>query len=226
MRSVLLVHGLTSSARVWWRVASELADRGWAVTAVDLRGHGAAPPGTSYSVDDLAGDLLGTGRPWQVAVGHSIGGAAVLAAGMSTGWAHRLVLVDPVITVDPAERDDFEAALLDELTATEESLSAAHPDWHDDDVFWKVWSARQCSPNVVRRVTADTNPLDMSAELAQAPVPVTLLAADRHLGGIVDIEAVRAIARENPRLHVELVERTGHSIFRQRPEVVVAAVER
>ncbi len=38
----LLVHGVTSSSRTWWRVAPALAGRGFRVLAVDLRGHGAS----------------------------------------------------------------------------------------------------------------------------------------------------------------------------------------
>ncbi|MGH2816717.1 MAG: alpha/beta hydrolase, partial [Actinomycetota bacterium] len=39
----VLVHGVTSSSRTWWRVGPALAERGFRVLAVDLRGHGASP---------------------------------------------------------------------------------------------------------------------------------------------------------------------------------------
>jgi len=40
----VLVHGVISSSRTWWRVAPALVGRGFEVLTVDLRGHGASPP--------------------------------------------------------------------------------------------------------------------------------------------------------------------------------------
>ena len=40
----ILVHGITGWWRTWWRVGPALADHGWRVIAVDLRGHGESPP--------------------------------------------------------------------------------------------------------------------------------------------------------------------------------------
>lgn len=225
-RRALLVHGLTSSARVWWRVASELADRGWEVTAVDLRGHGMAPPAVRYPIVELADDLAATGTEWDVVVGHSLGGAAVVVAAHRAGWAERLVLVEPVISVSDDARDGFERSLLDELEMGREVVAAANPAWHVDDVFWKVWSARQCSPSVVQGVMADNDPWDVSDELREVPVPCTVLAGEPVLGSLTDTAAVRAIGFENPRIHLIEVEGVGHSLFREHPDVVVQAVER
>ncbi len=225
-RRALLVHGLTSSARVWWRVASELADRGWDVTAVDLRGHGLAPPSVRYPIAELADDLTATGREWDVAVGHSLGGAAVVVAAHHAGWAERLVLVEPVISVSDVDRDEVERGLLVELEMGREAVAAANPAWHADDVFWKVWSARQCSPSVVRGVMADNDPWDVTNELREVPVPCTVLAGEPVLGSMTDAAAARAFGFENPRIHLIEVEGVGHSVFREHPDVVVQAVER
>ncbi|HZZ48199.1 MAG TPA: alpha/beta fold hydrolase, partial [Pseudonocardia sp.] len=46
-RPVLLVHGMSSNARLWDGVAERLAAAGHPVVAVDLRGHG-----TSVDVSD------------------------------------------------------------------------------------------------------------------------------------------------------------------------------
>ena len=37
---VLLVHGVTSNAGIWWRTAPAIAAAGWHVIAVDMPGHG------------------------------------------------------------------------------------------------------------------------------------------------------------------------------------------
>ncbi|MBA3290388.1 MAG: alpha/beta fold hydrolase, partial [Actinobacteria bacterium] len=39
----VLVHGVTAWSATWWRIGPALAERGWDVTAVDLRGHGDSP---------------------------------------------------------------------------------------------------------------------------------------------------------------------------------------
>lgn len=79
----LLVHGLASNARMWTGVAEELAASGFAVAAVDLRGHGrSGKPEEGYDVDTVAADLgrvlddLGWHRP--VLAGQSWGGNVVL----------------------------------------------------------------------------------------------------------------------------------------------------
>jgi pimeloyl-ACP methyl ester carboxylesterase len=54
----VLVHGVTSSSRTWWRVGPALARRGFRVLAVDLRGHGASP--RPVAAADLAADVAET----------------------------------------------------------------------------------------------------------------------------------------------------------------------
>src|SRR5712672_2940574 len=39
-RPLVLIHGVTASSRIWWRVGSALAASGRRVVAVDLPGHG------------------------------------------------------------------------------------------------------------------------------------------------------------------------------------------
>ncbi len=59
----LLIHGVTSSSRSWWRLAPELVRRGFRVLAVDLRGHGAsAGVGEGLVLGDLSADVLETLR--------------------------------------------------------------------------------------------------------------------------------------------------------------------
>jgi pimeloyl-ACP methyl ester carboxylesterase len=57
----LLIHGVTSSSRTWWRLAPELVRRGYRVLALDLRGHGASPPVDDELVlGDLTADVVET----------------------------------------------------------------------------------------------------------------------------------------------------------------------
>jgi pimeloyl-ACP methyl ester carboxylesterase len=120
----VLVHGVTSSSRTWWRVGPALAGRGFRVLAVDLRGHGSSPRTVAgLSVADLAAEVAGTmaiagaGSPGPVAagdgtwlpgagavagagvellVGHSLGALVALElVGGRPGSARRLVVEDP-----------------------------------------------------------------------------------------------------------------------------------
>src|ERR1051326_6767571 len=81
--SMLLLHGITSSAQSWVRVGPALADR-YRVYALDMRGHGDSikPSAGAYSLRQVADDALAfidalrLERP--VLVGHSWGGATAI----------------------------------------------------------------------------------------------------------------------------------------------------
>jgi pimeloyl-ACP methyl ester carboxylesterase len=82
--AILLLHGLSSNARYWERVARRMTNR--RLVALDQRSHGPsdAPP-TGYGLDVLTADAghvireLGLNRP--VVVGHSWGGTVALEVG-------------------------------------------------------------------------------------------------------------------------------------------------
>ncbi|OLR94595.1 alpha/beta fold hydrolase [Actinokineospora bangkokensis] len=79
--TLLLLHGLGATRRVWDGVVERWD--GDAV-AVDLAGHGSAPPLTRYSFGALAAAVeVDTTRRY-VAVGHSLGGVVALA--LASGW--------------------------------------------------------------------------------------------------------------------------------------------
>ena len=94
----LLLHGLSSNARYWERVARRMTNR--RLVALDQRSHGLsdAPP-TGYGLDVLAADAghgireLGLSRP--VVVGHSWGGTVALEVG-----ARQAELVSGVAVMD------------------------------------------------------------------------------------------------------------------------------
>ena len=108
-RPVLLVHGLSSNARLWDLVAVRLAEAGHPVLAVDLRGHGSSAGAADDSADptrtaaaDLAavcshlargaplGDRVANGCPSGTPKGALGDGAAPVVAGQS--WGGNVVL--------------------------------------------------------------------------------------------------------------------------------------
>jgi pimeloyl-ACP methyl ester carboxylesterase len=96
--SLFLLHGLSSNARVWERVARLVPGR--RIVALDQRSHGPSDrPDTGYAFDDLIADSayaihqLGLGRP--LIAGHSWGAAVALALAASRPEiAAGLVVVD------------------------------------------------------------------------------------------------------------------------------------
>ncbi|MCH7718585.1 MAG: alpha/beta hydrolase [Chloroflexi bacterium] len=86
---IVLAHGSASSASVWTFWQRELAARGWASYAVDLRGHGASRPAdlSRVSMHDYAADVRSLAaqlseRP--IVIGWSMGGLVAMIAA-STG---------------------------------------------------------------------------------------------------------------------------------------------
>ena len=154
---LLLVHGVTSNAGVWWRVAPALAAGGRHVIAVDMPGHGrTARTARSFCFADTASELArfirasGLERP-DLAVGPLVGG--MVTAHLAAGLAPRtLVLLDPpvltlgrlkALTEDPTERD---YATLEEATA---AARAANPAWSDGDVRAKAQALTEFSAELV-----------------------------------------------------------------------------
>lgn len=219
----LLVHGIASSAQVWWRVASGLAGAGVETTAVDLRGHGRSPRADSYSLEDCIGDLEWYVRregPFDVVAGHSFGGSMVGLA--DVGAAARL-LVDPVLeTGDPAGLRRQLSAELDETPA---EIAAANPSWHPDDVHWKAWSAAQMTPATLDRLLEQWLPSAVTDAVAGLDGPTIVLAADPAEGGLLSPDAVATLA-VNPQIEVVDLPGVGHSVQRHDPGLVVDAVVR
>jgi pimeloyl-ACP methyl ester carboxylesterase len=83
---ILLVHGAANSAAVWTFWQRELAARGWASYAIDLRGHGRSDPIdlSHTSMHDYAADVRALAAQFTrppVLIGWSMGGlVAIMAA--------------------------------------------------------------------------------------------------------------------------------------------------
>ncbi len=93
---VVLVHGAANSAAVWTHWQRELAARGYASYAIDLRGHGCSDPIelSQTSMHDYADDVRASVRELArtvVLAGWSMGGlvALMVAAGMSRAESAR-----------------------------------------------------------------------------------------------------------------------------------------
>ncbi|TQM08939.1 alpha/beta fold hydrolase [Pseudonocardia kunmingensis] len=167
-RPVLVVHGLSSNARLWDGVAARLAEAGHPVVAVDLRGHGssadvpdtdtedldAAPTDpTRVASEDLAAVCADLGWTAPVVAGHAWGGnVALQLAADRPGLVHGLALVDGGWLHLGDQFRDLDAAWsvlapprFDgvPLTAVRAGLRAGHPDWSPDAVEGALGNLRE-----------------------------------------------------------------------------------
>jgi pimeloyl-ACP methyl ester carboxylesterase len=215
----LLIHGLSSNSSTWWRVRDALENDGWDVTTPDLRGHGTADRADRYALEDYAGDL--PDGPWDLIVGHSLGGAIAVLRATTT---RQLVLLDPVLEVKPEDFDAIKADQLAELELTPESIRASKPLWSERDLDLKITAIAQVDPTAVERSFSDNltwNVLDAARAIT---VPTLILGADPTVSSLLPITTGEALAAANPMIEYRLVEGAGHSVHRDRPEVVIAAL--
>ncbi|OKI05289.1 hydrolase [Streptomyces sp. CB02923] len=132
-RVAVLVHGIMSDHRTWRRVGPALADRGYRVLAVDLRGHGASPRGP-YGDELFADDLVET-LPGDVelALGHSLG-AMALSLAAERLRPRRAVYSDPAWTLGNTERPMDPALFVEFKRATHQMVRGFNPRWDEADV--------------------------------------------------------------------------------------------
>jgi lipase len=99
---LVCLHGVTSHARHFERLAETLADR-FRVVALDLRGHGDSPWEPPWSLEQHVEDVLEAASDGAAAwLGHSFGGrVAYEVAAAAPERVARLVLLDPAIRLPP-----------------------------------------------------------------------------------------------------------------------------
>lgn len=229
-RQALIVHGLGSSAQTCWRIGEALAEWGFLATAVDLRGHGYAPRGSSYRIQDFADDLAQTAPAttgaWDVVIGHSIGAAsAVVAAFQRPEWAQKLVLLDPALALGEERKKLVHQGQLDgHDRLTEEDVARDNPHWHPLDIELRIWSARTASRFALEHAVQD-NPVWDTTEQARGLSQETLI-----IGGDPDVDSMftgdhaEEILQANPRMTHTVIAGAGHSPHRDRPEATLQAL--
>ncbi|HUU61825.1 MAG TPA: alpha/beta hydrolase [Acidimicrobiia bacterium] len=216
-RRILLLHGISSSADGWWRLASDLADRGWSVTAPDLRGHGRSPAGEDYLLPSYATDVLALGDGWDAVLGHSLGGAvAVLASTRNPAWAVRLVLQDPALILPDPFRAELMRGSMEwyDRPPTAEAVAEANPGWHPEDCRIKAEALRRSSPEMVRHTFEDNDPWNVLAEAATLPCPVVLLGSDPAAGVAFPVTIGEWLGTQ-PGVEYRMLSGAGHAAHRE-----------
>ena len=232
----VLVHGVTAWSNTWWRIGPALAQRGWAVTAVDLRGHGHSPrAGTTVHLEELGADLLeSTGTGVDLLVGHSLGAIACLSAlNLDRSLAGCAVIEEPpgMTTVDRELLAGLMAANLEGVRADRAEFAAnwasQNPRWHERDVEEAVEGLLLCDGEALVRATATQ---DLSWDLASLVTPLelpllALLAVDGSESFGTEVDSSALVGKERADFIEALGDNEhhiidgGHSIHRSEPEI-------
>jgi pimeloyl-ACP methyl ester carboxylesterase len=133
---VLLLHGGGQTRHSWAGTAGVLADKGWRVVSLDLRGHGESEwdPDGDYTLTAFSGDISVVARTFATRpalVGASLGGissmVAVADAGGGGGLASSLTLVDVAHKIEVSGRErigEFMMAAPDGFASLDEAADA------------------------------------------------------------------------------------------------------
>lgn len=238
---VLLIHGVTASSRIWWRVGPALAaGLGRRVVAVDLAGHGATGHWTGHhrfadNAADLAAFIVvaGLARPDLRIVGHSWGGmtgAALPAAGIRP---EVLVLFDPpaipAAAIAPMLDDPIERRY-DDLAEAQVALGGLHPTWPHGDVLAKAEALTQFDEPAVRAILTLNGDWDGGlaalADPAAAGVLVRIVRGDPTAGGLIPDEMAARLAVRVGAGNVFTIAGGSHAPMRTRPEATTLALLR
>ena len=168
-RPLVLIHGVTASARIWWRVGPALTATGRWVVAVDQPGHGLTGHWQGHHLfRDNAADLAawiraaGLDVPEVQIVGHSWGGMTAAALPRTGIRPATLVLLDPpavphavisLMATYPSEQPTRD------LATNSERLVEQNPDWSPGDVFAKAEALVQVDVEAARAVLLDLRAL-------------------------------------------------------------------
>jgi len=239
---LLLVHGVTSNAEIWWRTGPALAAAGRRVLAPDLPGHGETGAWNGHHrFADAAADVVALADalgiladPGRLAImGHSWGAGIVAhmpAAGLRPG---RLILLDPVVmpwsvmktmAEDPSERT---YATLDQAVAV---IRDMNPLWTEGDILAKAHSLTQVDEKAALAVLLKNGDWDGGLSGLRAPeargVATWVVRGDPAAGGLLPDAAVPAFATLIGETRILTIAGGPHSPQRTHPEAFLAAVLR
>jgi pimeloyl-ACP methyl ester carboxylesterase len=241
----LLVHGLSSNARLWDGVAARLAAAGHPAYAVDLRSHGESeqPPDgydTGTAAADVAAVAAALDLPPAVVAGQSWGGNVTVAlAAKNLDRVRAVALVDGGwidLRADfrswEACRDRLRPPDIDGMPATAltDRLRQAHPDWEEWAIQATLANLRvDAAGRVSRRLPVPLHmrivrsmwddppsPLYPAVRVPALLVPAVADGDDRKR------ESVAGVAAAMPHAMVREYARADHDIHAQHPKRLAA----
>jgi pimeloyl-ACP methyl ester carboxylesterase len=242
--TLLLLHGNSANAWWWQPMVQALAGANLRTLALDLRGHGDSEwvRPARYSPEDYADDLArliqATGAEGSIAVGHSMGGIAVLAF---TLRYHRLVravaAIDIAITSGP-RRNRY-------LRRLRTIPTISYPDLETAKARFRLLPnegaiAPRCIAEIaghsIRKTAAGTytmkfdresffgsDGLEVTAAIAKLQIPLLLVRGE--CSRIMTAEAAANASRSNPLIEFVTVPNAHHHLPLEAPESLARVIE-
>jgi pimeloyl-ACP methyl ester carboxylesterase len=236
---LLLLHGVTASSRIWWRIGPALAALlGRRVVAPDQAGHGRTLRWTGRvsfkanagSIAELARCAGIADRELQV-VGHSWGA-------MTVAWLPSVgLLPDVTVLLDPpalplaamaSMLDDPVERRYDDPNEAIAAIGGIHATWAYGDVHGKAEALTQLDEDAVRAVLTENGDWDGGLEALADPAAraacFRLIRGEPACGGLIPDDAAERLADRLGRENVMTIARGTHSPMRQRPEATLVAL--
>lgn len=220
-RIALLVHGIMADHRTWRQVGPALAERGYRVIAVDLRGHGLSPRAEGpegYRPSDHADDLVETlPAGAELAVGHSLG-ALALAAAVDRLAPRRAVYSDPAWHL-PAGEEGYRPELFTQgKSLTREHIRILNRHWAEVDLDIEVETVKLWDERTAHGLVGVVG-LDMWPVAPSVPSLITL--ADPSY--VVPADKARMLKERG--FDIRTVAGAGHTIHRDDFDGFMTALE-
>jgi pimeloyl-ACP methyl ester carboxylesterase len=224
-RPLILIHGITASARIWWRVGPALAASGRHVVAPDLPGHGRTGHWTGHHrFRDTAADIAAWIRasrldvPKTQIVGHSWGALTAAALPIAGIRPASLVLVDPPAlphaSIVQLATDPSEVSYPDVATAARE-LARLNPTWPVEDVRAKAEALTEFEMEAARSVLLDNGDFDAGladiSDPAADGIPIWVIRGDPAAGGVLPDAALPGFAARIGNDHIVTLAGAPHS---------------
>ena len=222
---VVGVHGLGGSRRGWARIAEHLAAR-YRVVAYDQRGHGdssvTGPMTFERGLRDLDEVVASLGEPVHALVGHSWGGAVVVAGGRRIG-VDRVAAIDPMLRVEAGvwtknvlpEYQKMSAQTLEQREASVRSSYAALP---EIEIESKLHATRRLRYDPVAALGTDNEidagKWDFRELVRDYPKPLLIAVADPKRSVVPDAEREEYRAFGGGNVHIETFFGASHSLQR------------
>jgi esterase len=242
--AIVLLHGLSSTGRIWDGLARALQDR-YRLLAPDQRGHAATswPEGADYTTDDLVGDVEALVDAWGldrfVLIGLSMGGMNSMAyAARHPERVTRLVAVD----ISPKVHRDLDPMRPYYKKVAEEG----HPAFDSPDDAIKLIRATNTitSDEALRhrlryilkqlpdgrwtyrydpRISYHWTPVDLWDELPKIQAPTLIVRGGQ--SNVLKASTVEKMLAALPNGQAVCIEAAGHTVPEDTPAEFIAAVE-
>jgi pimeloyl-ACP methyl ester carboxylesterase len=242
--TLFLLHGNSANAW-WWRpMGQALSGANLRILALDLRGHGDSewvrPPDYSPAgyADDLARVIRAAGAEDAIAIGHSMGGVAVLAFALRYHQLARAVAaIDVAITSGP-RRNRYLRRLRTIPTVLYPDLATAKARFRlmpNEGAIAPELIAEIAEHSVQRTIEGSymmkfdresflgSDGLDVAAAIAEVRIPLLLVRAE--CSRIMTAEAAATASCSNPLVEVVTIPNAHHHLPLEAPESLARVLQ-